>query len=242
MPSADVRSWKPSDRVSYPATTRQRNYSRSGRARPLWKLPPGLDAEKAAWACIARYGMGASIRAGLTLGRSAAVLGLGIIGQFALRCLRAAGAFPVIGIDSVLMRREAAKHAGAEHVIDPGAADTRQQLRAFLGTSGAEIVADATGIPDAVPVAMSLACDAGQVVVVGSPRGKAKDVNPPRRPAAIGVTGARQHALRPGARAGRRWDIRRRGSGCWQRWPTATQPAGWCASHPARRARHRPGF
>jgi threonine dehydrogenase-like Zn-dependent dehydrogenase len=28
-----------------------------------------------------------------------------------------------------------------------------------------------------VPHAMSLACDAGQVVVVGSPRGKAKDVN-----------------------------------------------------------------
>ena len=29
----------------------------------------------------------------------------------------------------------------------------------------------------AVPVAMSLACDGGQVVVVGSPRGKAKEVN-----------------------------------------------------------------
>jgi threonine dehydrogenase-like Zn-dependent dehydrogenase len=39
------------------------------------------------------------------------------------------------------------------------------------------VVIDATGIPDAVPVAMSLACDAGQVVVVGSPRGRAKDVN-----------------------------------------------------------------
>ncbi len=32
-------------------------------------------------------------------------------------------------------------------------------------------------MPDAIPVAMSLACDAGQVVVVGSPRGKAKEVN-----------------------------------------------------------------
>src|SRR5262249_3397012 len=42
---------------------------------------------------------------------------------------------------------------------------------------GAEIVADATGVPDAVPVAMTLACDGGQVVVVGSPRGRAKEVN-----------------------------------------------------------------
>ena len=32
-------------------------------------------------------------------------------------------------------------------------------------------------MPDAIPVAMSLACDGGQVVVVGSPRGKAKEVN-----------------------------------------------------------------
>jgi len=39
------------------------------------------------------------------------------------------------------------------------------------------VVADATGVPDAIPTAMSLACDGGQVVVVGSPRGKAKEVN-----------------------------------------------------------------
>src|SRR4029077_10877818 len=42
---------------------------------------------------------------------------------------------------------------------------------------GAEVGADATGVPDAVPVAMSLACDGGQVVIVGSPRGRAKEVN-----------------------------------------------------------------
>src|SRR5260370_1303476 len=67
----------------------------------LWRLPAGLDAEKASLACVARYGLGASVRAGLTLGRSAAVLGLGVIGQFALRCLRAAGAHPLVGIDAV---------------------------------------------------------------------------------------------------------------------------------------------
>jgi threonine dehydrogenase-like Zn-dependent dehydrogenase len=53
----------------------------------------------------------------------------------------------------------------------------REQLNQTLGTRGAEIVADATGIPDAIPLAMALACDGGQVVVVGSPRGKAKEVN-----------------------------------------------------------------
>jgi 2-desacetyl-2-hydroxyethyl bacteriochlorophyllide A dehydrogenase len=175
---AAVQGWKPGDRVSYPGNHASAELLTLGHERGrLWRMPDGLAADKAALACVARYGLGASIRAGLTLGRSAAVLGLGVIGQFALRCLRAAGAHPVVGIDAVRMRREAARAAGADHVIDPAAGELRGQLRAILGGAGAEVVADATGVPDAVPVAMSLACDGGQVVVVGSPRGRAKDVN-----------------------------------------------------------------
>ena len=175
---SSVTGWKPGDRVSFPGNHASHELLTIGHERGrLWKLPAGMDVERAAVACVARYGMGAAIRAGLTLGRSASVLGLGIIGQFALRSLLAAGAFPVVGIDEVAMRRAAALAAGAHHVIDPKAGDIRQQLEAFLGTRGTEIVADATGVPDAIPTAMSLACDAGQVIVVGSPRGKAKDVN-----------------------------------------------------------------
>lgn len=171
-------NWKVGDRVSFPGNHAFAELLTIGHERGRWwKLPDNLDFDKAALACIARYGMGASIRAGLTLGRSAAVLGLGIIGQFAARCLLAAGAHPVVGIDSVPMRRSAALAAGVDHVIDPGAGDVREQLTKYLAARGAEIVADATGIPDAIPTAMSLACDAGQVVVVGSPRGKAKEVN-----------------------------------------------------------------
>jgi 2-desacetyl-2-hydroxyethyl bacteriochlorophyllide A dehydrogenase len=166
------------DRVSFPGNHASAELLTVGHERcRVWKMPDNLSFEKAAIACISRYGLGASIRAGLTLGRSAAVLGLGIIGQFALRCLIAAGASPVVGIDAVKMRRDAALAAGADFCIDPTAGDVKEQLAKFLNARGAEIVADATGVPDAVPVAMSLAADAGQVVVVGSPRGKAKDVN-----------------------------------------------------------------
>ena len=174
----EIRDWKPGDRVSYPGNHATHELLTIGHERGrLWKMPERLAPEKAALACIARYGLGGVLRAGITLGRSVAVLGQGIIGQFALRCAIAAGGNPVVGIDSVPMRRAAATAAGADHVIDPSAGDAKQQLRGFLGTGGAEVVIDATGVPDAVPVAMSLACDAGQVVVVGSPRGIAKDVN-----------------------------------------------------------------
>jgi 2-desacetyl-2-hydroxyethyl bacteriochlorophyllide A dehydrogenase len=175
---SDVRGWKPGDRVSYPGNHASAELLTIGHERGrLWRMPPGLSFEKAALACIARYGLGAPIRAGITLGRSAAVLGLGVIGQFALRCLIAAGAQPVLGIDAVAMRRAAAMAAGADHVLDPTYGDVRMQLTHSLGRRGAEVVADATGMPDAVPVAMSLACDGGQVVIVGSPRGRAREVN-----------------------------------------------------------------
>jgi len=173
-----VEGWKAGDRVSYPGNHATHELLTIGHERGrLWRMPNNLSAEKAALACIARYGLGGVLRAGITLGRSVAVLGQGIIGQFALRCALAAGCHPVIGIDSVPMRRHAATAAGADHVIDPSAGDAKVQLQTHLGARGAEIVIDATGVPDAVPVAMSLATDGGQVVVVGSPRGIAKEVN-----------------------------------------------------------------
>ena len=166
------------DRVSFPGNHASAELFTVGHERcRVWKMPDNLSFEKASVAVIARYGFGASIRVGLTLGRSCAVLGQGIIGQFALRCAIAAGMSPVVGIDGVPMRRAAAMKAGADHVIDPSAGDAKQHLAKFLNAKGAEVVIDATGVPAAIPTAMGLACDAGQVVVVGSPRGKANDVN-----------------------------------------------------------------
>lgn len=175
---AQVAGCKPGDRVSFPGNHASHELLTVGHERGRWwKMPDSLDFEKAALACILRYGLGGSIRAGITLGRSFAVLGLGLIGQGALRCALAAGANPVIGIDSVKMRRDAARAAGADLVLDPSDSSYKQQLQDYLGARGAEVVADCTGVPDAVPVAMSLACDGGQAVIVGSPRGQAQNVN-----------------------------------------------------------------
>src|SRR5262245_56805996 len=140
-----VKGWKAGDRVSFPGNHASAELLTVGHERGrLWRLPAGIDAEKAAFACIARYGLGAAVRPGITLGRSAAVLGLGIIGQFALRSLIAAGAQPVVGIDAVAMRRKSALAAGADHDIDPGAGEVRQQLTEFRTARGATRGAEPT--------------------------------------------------------------------------------------------------
>src|SRR6188474_849901 len=113
--------FKEGDRVSFPGNHASAELLTVGHERcRVWKMPDSLSFDRAAVACIARYGLGASVRAGLTLGRSAAV------------------ASPVVGIDAVKMRRDAARAAGADHVIDPTAGDTREQLSAYLGARGAE--------------------------------------------------------------------------------------------------------
>ena len=56
----------------------------------------------------------------------------GLIGSALTRALIDAGN-PVIGIDSVRMRREASLAAGAALALDPGAADFRNRLDTFLG-------------------------------------------------------------------------------------------------------------
>src|SRR4029079_19394566 len=110
--------FKEGDRVSFPGNHASAELMTLGQERcRVWKMPDNLSFENAASAVIARYGLGASIRAGVTLGRSGATLGLGIIGQFSLRCMIAAGMSPVVGIDSVKMRRDAALAAGAAHPI-----------------------------------------------------------------------------------------------------------------------------
>jgi threonine dehydrogenase-like Zn-dependent dehydrogenase len=101
---SDVKGWQPGDRVSYPGNHASAELLTLGHERGrLWRMPDKLDAEKAAWACIARYGL--QRRCGRA-SRWALRRGAGPRGHRAvsLRCLIAAGANPVVGIDAVKMR------------------------------------------------------------------------------------------------------------------------------------------
>src|ERR671938_857919 len=53
-----VTRWQPGDRVSYPGNHASAELLTLGHERGRWwKLPEGLSAADAAWACVARYGM-----------------------------------------------------------------------------------------------------------------------------------------------------------------------------------------
>ncbi|MEJ7653999.1 MAG: alcohol dehydrogenase catalytic domain-containing protein [Chloroflexia bacterium] len=89
---ADVEGFAPGDRVVWPG----RHADHALVAAPpggqgVWKIGEGVSTQAAACVVLARFPLTALVRTGDILGSSVAVLGLGMIGQLALRlyCRRA---------------------------------------------------------------------------------------------------------------------------------------------------------
>jgi 2-desacetyl-2-hydroxyethyl bacteriochlorophyllide A dehydrogenase len=99
-------------------------------------------------------------------GDSVAVLGLGPVGLCAVQAAVAAGAGPVLAIDSVEDRLAIAKQFGAVpvHLNEENPRDVAKQL---TGGRGVAVAVDAVGHPDALELAIRLTRNAGTVVVLG---------------------------------------------------------------------------
>jgi L-iditol 2-dehydrogenase len=109
-------------------------------------------------------------RAGIRIGDTVLVLGIGPVGLSCLALARACGAGRVLAIGGPPTRVTAATAMGADAVLELAAAtpDERAEwVRAHTGGRGADVVLEATGAPEAVVQAMRLARDAGRVVVIG---------------------------------------------------------------------------
>ena len=70
-------------------------------------------------ALIATFPLAAIRKAKLEIGESAMVMGLGILGIFAVQELKASGAYPIIAVDPIEERRDFALKMGADFVLDP---------------------------------------------------------------------------------------------------------------------------
>jgi len=175
----------------------------------FWRLPDG-PASHLVLARMARTAAAALCQAQVTFAQSAVVVGLGIIGQVTLRLFAAVGAWPLVGVDPVPLRRAAALRGGAVGAVDPAAGDPQAQLQTWL-PAGADIVVDATGWAAALPGAMRLARDAGKVVVLGSPRGTAPDVDFYRdlHRRSLELIGAHDSGVGPVIREGFPWTTQR---------------------------------
>jgi 2-desacetyl-2-hydroxyethyl bacteriochlorophyllide A dehydrogenase len=169
---SEVKRFKAGDRVIWPGRHESHAVvAVEGEHADIWPISDAVSADEAALLSLARFPLTALAQSRSLLGQSVTVLGLGLIGQITTRLFNAAGAFPLIGVDSVPGRRAWAEATYGVRAIDPTAGDALEAVQALLGGQRPDIVVDATGVPAALQDALRLVADGGQVVLVGSPRG-----------------------------------------------------------------------
>jgi S-(hydroxymethyl)glutathione dehydrogenase / alcohol dehydrogenase len=119
--------------------------------------------------CAVQTGVGAALNtAGVGLGDSALVLGLGGIGLSIVQGCRLGGATTIIAADPVAERRDMAAKLGATHVVDPTVDDVAATV-AGLTEVGVDFAFDAVGSPALVRTGLDVTRSGGTTVMVGVP-------------------------------------------------------------------------
>jgi threonine dehydrogenase-like Zn-dependent dehydrogenase len=124
------------------------------------------------------------------------VMGLGLLGQFAVQTAHLSGCFPVIALDYNEKRRQIALESGADHAFSPGDPELEEKVRAVTDGKGADSVIEVTGNPQAVVQGLKLTARFGRVSLVGCSRTPTENIdfyNLVHRPG-ISIIGAHNQA------------------------------------------------
>ena len=146
-----------------------------------FKVPDGLSLELAAladpMACATRtleraYQPGLPWAGeGVGIGRSVVVQGLGTIGLLVAAAAKAAGMYPVIGIDGVPLRCDMAKDFGVDVLLDMREFTTPEarleEVRRLTRGLGADVVLEMAGVPAAFAESLDLVRQGGRIVEFG---------------------------------------------------------------------------
>jgi threonine dehydrogenase-like Zn-dependent dehydrogenase len=129
-------------------------------------LPPAADELVSALFVMPAVGFNAVSMAGVKLGDTVVVQGMGLIGLGALLAAGLRGAV-TIGSDLNPARLNLARSLGVDHVLDGSAGDVRAQVEA-LAPGGADVVFEGTGIPAQLDAAFQLCRHRGRFVFLGN--------------------------------------------------------------------------
>lgn len=131
------------------------------------KLPDYTADEDATWSWLAVVTQTGVRRGEHALGDTAAVIGLGPLGQLTAQYLRLTGARDVLAIDPVANRLELAAAHGATACFCGSADDAREFVAEHTEGRGADVVYDVTGSDHVLPSALRLVKTLGAVVIIG---------------------------------------------------------------------------
>jgi 2-desacetyl-2-hydroxyethyl bacteriochlorophyllide A dehydrogenase len=128
-----------------------------------------LPSEHAVFAVIAGFSLNGLRKTRLEIGESAAVVGMGILGVFALALCRIAGGAPVIAADLSEKRRQLALSLGAHYAFDPAEKDYKRNVRQ-AARGGVNAVIEVTGQSVALKQALAFTAKFGRIALLGCTR------------------------------------------------------------------------
>ena len=141
----------------------------AAKAARCWKLAKGMPWQSAVCLDPADFAMGAVRDGHVRVGDGVAVFGMGAIGLMAVQIAKLSGADPVIGLDPLANRREAASHCGADVVLDPADCDAGLEIKKATQNRGADVVIDYSGSVNAIQAALRGVAYGGNVVAGSFP-------------------------------------------------------------------------
>ena len=129
-----------------------------------------IASQDAAFVIIASMGLGGVRKLEIELGESAMVMGLGLLGMFAVQFCRLSGAYPVIAVDLNPARRELALQLGADYAFDPASPDFVGQVKEVTNGKGVRATVEVTGVSAAMKQALECASWMGRISLLGCTR------------------------------------------------------------------------
>ena len=134
----------------------------------LFKIPEGMDLEKAVLFDLVGVGFHAVRRSELKLGDNAVVFGCGSVGLSVIQCAKLAGARNVIAFDMKESCRKRAIESGADYAFDCKE-EFYQKARGILAhEGGAHVCFEAAGNVNALYGCIDLCMPNGQIMSIGS--------------------------------------------------------------------------
>lgn len=139
----------------------------------IMRVPEGVSDDAAGFAVLGDVALHGVRRAGLQVGGSAAVFGMGMVGQLTLQLARVSGSHPLIAVDLDDDRLARAAAVGATHTINASRENAVERIRAITGGAGAETVFHCTQAAGILQQLLQACASRGRIVLTGSPPGTA---------------------------------------------------------------------
>jgi len=135
------------------------------------RIPDKVGFDYAAFTTLGAIAIQGVRQAQLTLGETAVVIGLGVVGQLTAQIVKAAGC-RVMGIDIDPWKVEFTKGLGIDASVVKGNPDILNEIRGFSSGRGidAVVITAATSTNDPVELAGRILRDRGRVIAVGAVR------------------------------------------------------------------------